>query len=243
MAVREPRYYDVKRHLAGLARSLPPGSPLPPERSLAADFATSRTTVRQAVAELVVEGRLTRQHGSGTYVAPPKVTQSLDLTSYTQQMRERGVEPGARLLSLGLVAADPDVARRLGLRRGRRVVQLVRLRLADGEPMALETTFLESARFPGLVAGLSAAGEGASLYEVLDRDYGVRPGEAEATVEAALAAPDEAELLDVDTGLPVLLLTQLTLDGDGRPLEWVRSVYRGDRCTLVVHPRLKRRSR
>lgn len=228
---REPRYYQVKRHLADLVRSLPPGSALPTERALAQTCGTSRTTVRQALHELVVEGRLDRQQGRGTFVARPKVSQPLQLTSYTSDVLARGQEPASVLLALEQVRADDVLALALAVRPGARLVLLERLRLADGEPMAIERTHLSAGRFPGLRRHVLRGG---SLYDALDSAYGVRPVRAELTVETALATPTEAGLLGVDTGLAVLLLTQRSVDADDVPVEHVRSVYRGDRYRLVT---------
>jgi GntR family transcriptional regulator len=228
---REPKYYRLKRHLTALTATLPPGTAVPTERSLAASFSTSRTTVRQAVAELVVEGRLERVQGRGTFVARPKVAQSLELTSYTQDMRAQGRQPATHLISLDVVRADPELAARLDLRLGARVLHLVRLRLVDGEPMAIERTYLAAARFPRLRQHLDRLG---SLYEALEAGYGVRLGRAQETIETALASPDEAALLGVEVGLALLLASRHSFDPDGRPVEWGRSLYRGDRYKLVA---------
>src|SRR6266571_2333933 len=115
---RLPKYYQVKRQLLELTAALDAGSPVPPERELARSYGTSRTTVRQALAELVVEGRLLRMQGKGTFVAKPKVA-----------------EPLAELL---------------GIRPGGRALRIHRLRLADGEPMSIDTSHLPARRFPGL---------------------------------------------------------------------------------------------
>jgi len=238
---REPKYYRLKRHLTELTRTLPPGSPVPPERTLATDFETSRTTVRQALQELVVEGRLERQQGRGTFVALPKVTQALELTSYTEDMRAHGVDPTSKVLALEYVKADELLASRLAVGLGARVLLLERLRRADGEPMAIERTFLSAARFPGLRARLARA---ESLYEVLDEHYGVHPEVADDTVETALASPAEAALLGVDTGLPLLLLSRHSFDHQGQPIEWARSLYRGDRYKFTARlTRPRRRTR
>ena len=231
---REPKYYRLKRHLTGLTRTLAAGTALPTERSLAVEFGTSRTTVRQALQELVVEGRLHREQGKGTFVAKPKVAQALQLTSYTQDMRAQGLEPTSRVISLNQVRADDLLALRLGVRTGAPVVRLERLRLADGEPMAIERSFLSAARFPRLRQHLTRHG---SLYAALDAGYGVRPVDAEETIETALATPQEAALLGVDTGLPMLLLSRHALDESGAPVEWVRSVFRGDRYKFVARLR------
>ncbi len=230
LPAREPKFYRLKQHLENLTSTLAPGSPVPPERSLAADFGTSRTTVRQAVQALVIEGRLERVHGKGTFVAHPKVAQPLTLTSYTEDMRARGIEPSSELLSLSTVPADADLATYLNVPLDTDVLAIERLRLANGEPMAVERTHLVQANFPDLANTLTG-----SLYAVLRERYGITPHSAEQTIETALASPHEAALLGIDTGVPVLLLSRNTYDAAGEPFEWVRSVYRGDRYTFVAH--------
>jgi GntR family transcriptional regulator, nutrient-sensing system regulator len=230
-AQREPKYWGLKRHLLDLLRSMPPGSPIPTERSLAADFDVSRTTVRQALAELTVEGRLLRVQGKGTFAAEPKVAQRLQLSSYTEDMRAQGRQPSSKLLEVSEEPADPEMARLLGVRPGGKVLRLHRLRLADGEPMALETTHLSTGRFRGLRRYVTSGG---SLYEVLRDRYGTEMAHAEETIETALASPAEAELLGADVGLPMLLLSRHSFDVDGQPVEWVRSIYRGDRYKFVA---------
>ena len=235
--VHEPKYYRLKQQLSDVATSLTPGDALPGERTLASDYATSRTTVRQALAELVVEGRLDRIHGKGTFVARPKVAQPIALGSFTEDMRAQGIEPAATVLSLTYARADDDLAVRLSVPPGARVAHLVRLRMADGEPMALDRTYLPAARCPNLRRELARH---ASLYATLENAYDIRLGTADATIETALATPEEATLLGVDTGLPMLLLSQLSMDTAGQPVEWVRSVYRGDRYTFVARVRRDR---
>lgn len=229
--VREPRYYRLKQHLLALTASAAPGSPIPPERSLAAEFGTSRTTVRQALQELVVEGRLERRQGKGTFVAHPKLAQPLTLTSYTEDMRAQGIVPSSRLLDLSTIRADRAMAPRLDVGVGDRVTRIERLRLANEVPMAVERSHLAADRFPRLKRHLVRLG---SLYDALREEYGVEPGRAEQTIETAALSPQDAALLGADTGLPVLLLSRHTFDTHGRPFEWVRAVYRGDRYKLVA---------
>ncbi len=234
---RVPKYYRLKRHLLEITQTMPPGTPVPPERTLAAEFDTSRTTVRQALQELVVEGRLERIQGKGTFVAKPKVAQVLQLTSYTEDMRAQGLEPASQLLDIGYVAADDRLAGLLDIKPGGRVLRIERLRLANGEPMAIETTHLSAKRFPALRRNLA---KHTSLYTALAEVYGVHLAEAEETIETSLATPREAGLLGTDVGLPMLLLSRHSIDTSGEPVEWVRSVYRGDRYKFVA--RLKRPS-
>jgi GntR family transcriptional regulator len=233
-SARVPKYYRLKKHLLELTRTHPPGTPVPPERTLATEFDISRTTVRQAIQELVIEGRLERAQGRGTFVAKPKVAQSLQLTSYTEDMQAQGLRPASKLLRIDYVRADDDLAGRLDVRPGGRVLRIERLRLADAEPMAIETTHLSTQRFLGLRRHLDRYN---SLYTALSEAYGVTLAEAEETIETAPATPREAGLLGTDVGLPLLLLSRHSFDTDGAPVEWVRSVYRGDRYKFVARLR------
>ncbi len=171
-APREPKYYIVKRHLLDLINTLPPGSLVPTERVLTAELGTSRTTVRQALSELVGEGRLMRRQGSGTYVAEPKISWPLQMTSFTEQAAANGYTATAQLLDARRVRASEDVAHRLSIKAGGASFCIERLRLVDDTPMAVETSHLSAARFPGLITELRKSG---SLYRVLSEVYGVEP--------------------------------------------------------------------
>ncbi|HEU5160641.1 MAG TPA: GntR family transcriptional regulator [Streptosporangiaceae bacterium] len=229
-----PKYYKLKELLVELTQSLPPGSPLPPERTLAERYGTSRTTVRQALAELVVEGRLQRIQGKGTFVAKPKVSQELQLVSYTEDMRHHGLKPETRILDIDYVVADERLGELLATRPGGRLLRIHRLRLADGEPMSIDTSHLPARRFPGLRREL---GRHRSLYETLASAYEVHLAEAEETIETVLATPHDAQLLGVDVGLPLLLLSRHAFDENGEPVEWAQSLYRGDRYKFITRLR------
>ncbi|MEP7019930.1 MAG: GntR family transcriptional regulator [Pseudonocardiales bacterium] len=228
---REPKYYKVKRHLLGLIETLSPGSPVPTERDLGTELATSRTTVRQALFELVAEGRLVRRQGSGTYVAEPKMIWPLQLASFTEQTNANGFTASTQLVSAVRSHADDSVAARLGTQTGAAAFRIERLRLADNSPIAVEVSYLSAARFPKLTRHLR---HGASLYAVLAEHYGVAPVSAEESISTAPATPREAALLDTDTGAPMLVLGRHSFDSTGAPIEWVTSWYRGDRVTLIA---------
>ena len=231
---RLPKYYQVKRQLLELTAALDPGSPVPPERELARSYGTSRTTVRQALAELVIEGRLLRMQGKGTFVAKPKVAQPLELASYTEGMRAHGLHPQTKILDIGYVTADEPLAELIGVRPGGRALRIHRLRLADGEPMSIDTSHLPARRFPGLRKQLERH---RSLYETLRSAYGIQLAEAQETIETVLADPHDAQLLEVDAGLPLLLLSRHAFDITGEPVEWAQSWYRGDRYKFVTRLR------
>lgn len=151
---RVPRYYAVKAELFDLVENLGEGTVLPSERELAERFSVSRVTLRQAVSELVLEGKLIRRQGSGTFVAPPKLVQPLSLVSYTEGMRRQGVEPNRTVITVEELGADEGLARDLTLEPGDPIVHLERVLLADDERIGLESTYLSLGRFPDLLEKL-----------------------------------------------------------------------------------------
>ena len=231
--VRVPKYYALKGELLRLIEGADVGTMLPTERDLAERFAVSRTTVRQAIAELVVEGRLERTQGSGTYVAEPKLIQLRQLSSFTEDVSVRGRDTRSDVLDISRVAADADVARALDVALGTKVHRVERLRVVADEPIAHEVAHLAGS-YPRLAAELAKRG---SLYLTLSQAYGVELADAEDVIETALASPIEAQLLDVDIGLPMLLIRRTARDGDGRPVEYTRSVFRGDRFRFIARHR------
>jgi GntR family transcriptional regulator len=228
---RVPRYYAVKTELLWLVDALGEGAALPSERELAERFSVSRVTLRQAVGELVLEGRLQRRQGSGTYVAPPKLVRPLSLVSYTEGMRRQGIDPTRSVVTVERLPADDVLSRDLRIERGDPVIHLERVLLADDERVGLESTYLSSARFPTLLEVFDPT---TSLYACLRDRLGVVFAEAEERVETVLATPREALLIGTNPALPMLLLHRVSHDNDGEPIERVRSLYRGDRFSFMA---------
>jgi GntR family transcriptional regulator len=226
-----PKYYEVRQWLRQQIDGLPPGTPVPPERNLSDRFGISRTTVRQALHDLAVEGRIVRMQGRVTFVAAPKVNQNLQLSSYTQDMQAQGMRPGARLIDVTVVESEADVAAGLGLEEGAPVTRVERIRYANEEPMAVETVYLDHNRFPGIGEKLN---DDASLYAILELEYSVVPSQGVETIETVLAPPSVSRLLGTDSTTPMLMLTRTSRDADDRPVEYVRSLYRGDRFRLTT---------
>lgn len=207
------------------------GWSIPSERELCERYGVSRMTARQAVTELVNEGVLYREQGRGTFVAGRKVQQgAARLTSFTQDMRERGMKPSSVVLSVETVSAGPVLSRLLKVGDKERIVRLRRLRNADGNPMALE----ESHLLYEVTQGVSweALWKG-SLYQELD-ESGVKISRADQSYEAILVTDAEAEFLKVPTGSPALLIERLTFDAGDKPFEYVRSLYRADRYRITT---------
>jgi GntR family transcriptional regulator len=221
-----PKSARLRRALLELMRTLPEGAPLPTERELCKEFAFSRTTVRHVLQGLEAEQRIYRRQGKGTFVARAKIEQRLGLTSHTEEMRASGIRPGSKLIDVSRIAASPEVGAALRAAEGAEVLQIERLRLADGDPIAIEVLYLDAERFDGIS---SALGDDVSFYQLLSASYGVELASAEETIEAMVAGAREAELLGCSAGAALLLLSRLTYDTWGTPVEYVRSVYRGDR--------------
>jgi GntR family transcriptional regulator len=228
-----PLYLQLKKLLEAQVASgeLPPHGRVPSERELSEQYDISRMTARQALTELIQEGRLYTSRGKGTFVAEPKIRQSVQsLTSFTEDMRARGLTPTTRLVRLELTRASDPIALRLRIAVGAPVVCVERLRLADDEPMALETACLA---FDGAERLVSLGLEG-SLYAVLREQFGIIPCEAVQEFEAMLARPRERALLHLSEGSPVLAIQRTSFDADQRPFEFVQSIYRGDRYRFVA---------
>ncbi|HWI66045.1 MAG TPA: GntR family transcriptional regulator [Symbiobacteriaceae bacterium] len=229
-----PLYYQIKARLLEAIENgqLKPGDRVLSERELTTQFGVSRMTARQALTELENQGYLYRVQGKGTFVATPKLEQPLvGLTSFTEDMRRRGLEPAARVLSAVEVVAGRKVARALGVGETASVYRLERLRLAGGEPMALEISHIPVALAPGLLDGGPVE---QSLYRVLGERYDVHLIRAMQSLEAVAANAYEAEILHVREGTPLLLLERISRDHLDRPVEFVRSLYRGDRYRFTT---------
>lgn len=193
----------------------------------------STITMRRSVGSLVAEGLLISLQGKGTFVSADHgiVLGPPQLTSFTQDMQSRGWRSTARTLQAEVRRADPDVATILGLRPNARVAVIRRVRFADDEPLAIQVTHLPAALFPGVELHTL---EKESLYQVLERAYGVRPATASEQYNAARLSAAEARLLGVAAGSPAFRVVRVTSDSAARRIELVRSVIRGDRYTLAV---------
>jgi GntR family transcriptional regulator len=224
---RLPKPYLVRTAVDDILADLEEGDAVPAERELAARFGVSRETVRQALHELLVEGRIERR-GRGTVVSRPKLIQPLSLRSYTEGARERGRTPGRVLVTWEDVEATPDLAEGLAISPGDAVMHLERVLLADGQRIGLESSYLPRHRFGHLTETFDPT---TSLYAAI-RAGGVQFGSAVERIETALPSPREAALLESTTAMPMLLLNRRSLDTEGRPIEMVRALYRGDRVAF-----------
>ncbi len=237
-----PAYLQLRDQLAlAIGRgTLPAGHALPSERDLALELGLSRMTVRRAFRELENDELVEPRHGSGTYVRTRRLEQTIDrVIGFTDEARHLGFRPGSRLLELGVVSAEPDVAEALRCRAGADVLRVARLRTADDAPLALQLAFLRSSLASLTVDDLEVDG---SLYRALERRFGVLPQRARQTITARLPTRRERVLLEIGSHEPVLGLERTTFDPDDLPFEFVRSAYRGDRYRVALDLRAPDRS-
>jgi GntR family transcriptional regulator len=220
----------TRQHVLDLIEQLGVGTAIPSERQLSADLGVSRLTLRAALDDLAREGYLVRRRGSGTYVQHPKISQELTITSFSDDMRRRGMVPGSRTLSMTTILAGARLGRSLNVSPSEQIVVVKRLRLADGESMAIETLHIPEALVPGLTPK-SLTG---SFYDLLRDRYGVRIAEGIQAIEPTVTNEEESEVLGVPLHSPAFLFERTSRDDAGRTVEFVQSVYRGDRYRIVT---------
>ena len=226
-----------------LIEQLEVGEAIPSERQLSIDLGVSRLTVRAALDDLAREGYLVRRRGSGTFVSEPKLSQELTMTSFTDDMRRRGMRPASRTIELRTSPAGARLGRILHVSPSEPIVIASRLRLADGETMAIETLHVRERHVPRLSA---ADLEEASFYELLSDRYGIDIVGGTHTIEPTVTDEEESEALGVPLHSPAIRFERVTHSESGETVEFVESLYRGDRYRLITalgRPQENRRRR
>jgi GntR family transcriptional regulator len=226
-----PKGRALREILEALVAEQPAGSALPSERELAERFGLARMTVRGEIERLTAEGLLYRLHGRGTFVAEPRVAQAVTFSSFSEDMRARGLEPGSIVRSQEATNADGFLAGVLEVAPGAELLRLDRVRTADDRPMAIELAFLPTERFAG-VDGVDFTD--ASLFEVLAGRFSVRLRDADQRVVAVPIEGDDATALEVDEGAPGLRFYTLARNEDGTPVYYATSLFPGDRYEVEL---------
>ncbi len=225
-----PRYYQLANILREriVKGELVAQQSIPSERQLEQIYSVSRTTIRQAIDLLVRQGYLYREHGRGTFVSPQKLQKGIsELTSFSEDMKRRGIVPGQKILEIGYVQPPKDVCHHLELEDERPILRIERLRLGDGVPMGLQTSYYLLPE--GQTIEREELDEFGSIYRILQEKLHLIPTEADETLEVTLATPREASLLQIKPGSPLLLSERTTYSQYRRVIEFVKILYRGDR--------------
>lgn len=208
------------------------GERIPSEDQLCEQFKVSRTTVRAALTELIEQGLIYRLHGKGTFVSRPSLQQRLNrLTGFTMDMQSRGLEPSSQVLSAVVIPIPPIAASSLQIKTGYPVIMLQRLRLANGTPMAFETSYIIANDCEGV---LNEDFSKRSLYGVLAEKLQIIPTRAVQEMRAIPCPLNQAKYLEIQKGEPVLQMIRTAFDQNDRPFERVESIYRGDRYVFYA---------
>lgn len=230
-----PLHTQIEHWLTEIIGSgqLAPGDRLPREGDLAVALGVSRMTLRQALAALESLGTVLRKTGraGGTFVCEPRIECDLTgLRGFTEQMRRANVRAGARMMSAERITAPAFIAKALSLTPGADVFEVIRVRTARREPMALERAYFPTAPFPGLLERRL----GGSIYDVLRKDYGQAPHTANEVLEPVAALDEEARLLQVELGTPLMLIERTTFTVAGLAIEYARDLFRPDRVRISL---------
>jgi len=231
-----PKYYQLANILRQQIESgdFKPHDAILSERQLEHRYNLSRPTIRQAIDLLSRQGYLYRVHGKGTFVSPPKLQKGiLELTSFSEDMRNRGLNPGQRILEFGYVKPDIKTRQQLEIPDDEeKVLRIKRLRYGDEEPMGLQDSFLALDSTHTITR--EEIEDKGSIYVILQEKFGIYPTEADETLEVTLATREEAELLNIKEGSPLLLNERTLWSQDRKAIEFVRILYRGDRYKYFV---------
>lgn len=227
-----PLYHQIQRQLMEQIRSgaLPRSEPLPPVQEIAARYGVSLMTARQAVRSLCELGLTYSRQGKGTFIANTKLEKDFrQVMSFTEEMKSRGTRAQSKVLSFRIRSAGGEVRKALQLKAGEKVFRLHRVRYGDSVPLGVECSCLPARVCPDLLRNYDVT---SSLYRTLEM-HGVFLRTASEVVEVGRATVENAKLLRIAPGSPVFLFTRISFLEDGKPVEFVKSTYRGDRYKIV----------
>lgn len=230
----KPIYFQLSELIQNLIEDgeLPTGAQLPSEREMMEQLNISRNTVRLAVDYLLKAGLVYRVPAKGTFVASGKIPYGLfGLNSFSEDMQNLGRKPGSRLLDFSQITPSPRIRQALRLDPTQQVFKIERLRLADGEPMALNTTYIPQYLCPGLSPEDL---KDASLYTILEDKFGLILWRSDRVIEPVIARDYEVELLEVLPGSALLLVEGTTFLVEDQPIEYTKSIYRSDRFQFSI---------
>lgn len=229
-----PLYLQIKEHLLSKidGGTWAEEAMIPTESELCREYGVSKITVREAIKLLVMDGRLSRVPGRGTFVTRPKIEQTLNrFFSFTRWARQNGLEPASRILRVETLQSDAHIARHLGISEGEAVTRIERLRLGNHEPLMLEVIWASAALFPGIHLRDLA---NVPLNDILTADYGITPVRARESIEARTADSYVSRLLSIEKEVLLLHVEHTAFASGGRIAYFVSSSYRGDRVKFTI---------
>lgn len=204
---------------------------LPSERELCEEYGLSRSTVRQAIQELEKEGYVYRAHGKGTFVSPKKHKQDLlKFYSFTEEMKKQGITPVSKVLDFEITDSNEKIANKLNMSLGKKVYKFTRLRLADNEPMMLETSYVPYDRFPGIT---KADLQKHAMYDIFTKKFNANFTMAEESFQPVITRKNEARLLNYSEGFASMKIESITYERE-QIIEYTKGIARGDRFRYRV---------
>lgn len=230
-----PLYQQLKEHIIeNIDKKIwRPGDKIYSENQLYEMFAVSRNTAKKAIEDLVQEGILYRVQGKGTFVSSPKIEQSLSaFYSFSEVLRKKGLKPKDVVLGVKVMEASHKVAKELNIEKGEQVVTLQRIRYANEEPIILENSYLPKSMIHNVEKLKSV--KHTPLYDILNTDFNIVVNSAKETFEPILIREEEKHHLEVEVGSPSLLLERIAYDPSKKPVEFCKSIVRGDRCKFYT---------
>ncbi|WP_073197625.1 GntR family transcriptional regulator [Caloranaerobacter azorensis] len=208
---------------------------IPSERELCDKFDISRATVRQAIQMLEREGYVYKKHGKGTFVSPEKMKQDLlKFYSFTEEMKKIGKTPTSKVIEFEIIGCNEKISRKMNIKKGEKIYKFTRLRLADNEPMMLETSYIPYNRFPGIKKNDL---EKEAMYDIFTKRFNAVFTRAEESFQSVLTREDEAKLLNIKAGSPSMMIERLTFERE-TIIEYTIGIARGDK--FKYHVVLKR---
>jgi len=227
-----PYYYHLKEilHKSIKGEELKPGHSLPAERELCSKYQVSRITVRKALDLLMQEGLIYREQGRGTFVAKPPLEQPAQVISFTEYVERRGLKPSTRVLETKTFSGNKEIADYLLLSVDEEIILVKRLRLANDEPVAIESSYLPHKLYPQILTEDLTG----SLTKITEEKYHLRLARATQVVKAEPVFGETAKILKVKAGSPVLFVKRISFLADNRPAEYLEAYYRGDRYEITM---------
>lgn len=229
----KPLYLQIYELLSDLLTTgqLKPGDQFPTEQELVERYGVARITVRRAISDMAREGRLVRLAGKGTFVATPKIERHIvDVSSFSSRLESLGLHPKSHVLEHRVIGATPSLAKSLEVQPDDPVLELIRLRFSNDDPVALETSFLSLERCPGID---EVDFTNQSLYETLKSQYSLEPHHAKRTLELTFANEWESQHLKIAKGSPLFLM-RAQVNNNNAPLEYAKILLRGDRFRFQI---------